>query len=1037
MKTKVKGIFTLLLALVVHVTFAQDKMISGTVTDQDGLPLPGVNIITLGTTSGAQTDFDGIYTIQTEIGATLLFSYVGQKQVEKIVGTSATINVQMLEDAEALEEVVVTGVAGPTSRKKLSVTVNSVGAKELEASPVASAASILQGKVAGVTVTNLGQPGSGSSIQLRGATNLFGGQQPLILVDGVIVEGGIQDLNPGDIESFEIVKGASASALYGSRAGNGVIVVTSKRGKKGQGPQVTLRSDVGFSQLTNKIELSKSHQYDLAGDFNDHSGVYTAYDGVTYADDYNGVGSVGVLSGGRIESTDGYNDNPYGIYYDNQDLFYKTGYDQTLYASISNASENSNIFFSGERTENEGILKEVGGYERYGVRLNADFKINNWLKFSASNNYIRSNNQTPGGTLDDVLFNLVLQDPDVNLNAINPDGQPYYYLPNNWAQNVTNPLYPLWNNEEVQKRYRFLGGYNLNIKFTDWLNLDANYSIESTNTTLDDYNPITTYTTSSNTEYGFDYGGGDYLKSSSTTVSQKAQFTLNYAETFGDLNIKSKLSFLAEDSSYDYFRGRGNNLIYANVESLDNFSSGSIFVTSDSENQRATNAFAIVGLDYKDRYILDGMYRIDNSSLFGEDHRSNSYYRASGAYRISKDLEINGIQELKIHGAYGTAGQRPGFNWQYDQVEITEGAVLSTDRTKANPDLRPSTTTEIEVGLDADFLNRFTFQGVYSIAKTEDQFMLVDIFSPTNNGANNQWQNVGTVEFNTLELSLNAKIIQSEKVNWNLGLRFEKTTNEITELTVDPITVGPDDGELFRIQEGEEFGSMFGRDFVRTLDQMSSQLSDGESIADYVINRDGVVVRADAIGTANEAPTVLLDEDGNTAFTKIGAQTPDFRAGLTSNFDYKNLSFYMLWDWQQGGDIYNRQGQWLTRDNRNSLVDQANFDDSEKKHYDYYQALYDTNNDNAFWVEDATYVKLREASLFYTINSNQLDNVVNGFFKSIRLGVTGRNLLTLTDYSGWDPEVQRYDADTQNYYAVDFGVYPNPVSYTFSVQFKF
>ena len=496
------------------------------------------------------------------------------------------------------------------------------------------------------------------------------------------------------------------------------------------------------------------------------------------------------------------------------------------------------------------------------------------------------------------------------------------------------------------------------------------------------------------------------------------------------------MSYLAEDFHYEYFYGLGINLIYPDIISLDNFNQDNLFIGSDREDERAQNMFAIVGLDYKDRYIFDGMYRVDESSLFGADQRSNSYYRVSGAYRISKDLDIDGIQELKVHAAYGTAGQRPGFDWQYDRIGLTNGQ-LSTNRVKSNADLKPSTTTELEFGLNAEFLNRFKFEGVYSQAKTEDQFMLVDIFAPANEGANRQWQNVGTVEFNTVELSLNSKLIKTDDLNWNLGVRFETTTNEITELNVDPITVGPADGVLFRIQEGEEFGSMFGRDFVRNLDQMSAQLPSGGSISDYAVNSDGVVVVANTIGTTYEAPIILKDEDGTDAFQKIGAQTPDFRMGFTSNFDYKGFSFYMLWDWQKGGDIYNRQGQWLTRDNRNAIVDQAGKAEGDKKSASYYQGLYDTNNDNAFWVEDGSYVKLREASLFYTLKGTQLENVAKGFFESIKFGVTGRNLLTYTNYSGWDPEVQRFDGATQNYYAVDYGVYPNPISYTFSIQVKF
>lgn len=1033
---------TFLLALVVQVSFAQERTITGTVMDEQGLPLPGVNVLIKGSTTGTQTDFDGNYAIDASLGDVLSFSFIGLATQERVVSDEDVINITMESDAAALEEVVVTGLAGATSRKKLSVTVNKVDAADLEVIPATSAASALQGKVAGVTVTNFGQPGSGSTIQLRGATNLFGGQDPLILVDGVQVEGGIQDINTDDIASFEIVKGASASALYGSRAGNGVIVITTKRGKFNQdGPQVTLRQDVGFSQLANKIDVNRSHIYELADDYQSEN-RYTRYAGVEYADGYAGVGRLGV-TGARIPSEDRYADNPFGANYDNQDTFFNTGVDMTTYASVSNASDFSNLFFSAERTENEGIFAETGGYQRYAARLNGDFKITDWLKLTTNNNYIRSNNETPGGSLDGVIFDLALSDPDVDLSAPNPDGQPYYYIPNPWAATTINPLYNLATIREKAVRNRFLGSYNLNVKFADPLNLDMEYAVESTTWNNQSLTPYTAFQTGGSLggeNVGFSYSEGGMSRENSYTLSQKAQATLNYVDSFGDLNVAGKLSYLMEDNHYEYFFGSGFDFIYQGVESLDNFNTDRTNIGSSLQDERAQNFFAIVGLDFRDRYIFDAMYRVDGSSLFGEDNRWNNYYRLSGAYRISEDIEIPGIQEMKVHAAIGTAGQRPGFNWQYDYTGLSSG-VVSTNRTLANPSLRPSLTTEREIGLNMNFLDRFTFEGVYANAETEDQFMYVDIFAPTNEGRNKQWQNVGTVEFNTLELMLNAEVIKQEDWGWDLGLRFSRTRNEIKELNVDPIIVGPagtnTPGRIFRIEEGGEFGAMYGQSFVTSLEQMAQQLPEGANINDYTVNRDGVVVLADAIGTTDERAIKRLDADGNTWFGNIGSQNADFNLGLTSNFNYKGFNFYMLWDWKQGGDIYNRQGQWLTRDNRNAMMDQAGLAEGEKKTQDYYQSLYDANNDLEFWVEDGSFVKLREASLFYTFGRDQLSGFADGFFNTLRVGVTGRNLLVFTDYSGWDPEVQRYDSLTQNYYAVDYGVYPVSRSYNFSVQLKF
>jgi len=1029
MKTKFNGILTLFLALIVQVSFAQEKTISGKVSDESG-GLPGVSVVIKGTVIGTETDFDGKYSVKAKTGDVLSFTYLGYVTVEKTIEASNTVDVLMVQDTNVLEEIVVTGVAGATTRKKLSVTVAKVSAKDLESMPTTSAASALQGKIPGVTVTNFGQPGSGATILLRGSTNLFGSQEPLILVDGIIVENGLQDLNTDDIESYEVVKGASASALYGSRAGNGVIVITTKKGKSGK-INVTFKNELGFSNLANKVELSKSHNFDLASDWESAKGVYTKYDGVGYPSDYNGSNYQNV-TGGRIPSADGYTDNPFGVYYDNQELFFRTGSDRTLYTSISTATELVNVYFSAENQKNEGIYRDTDGYERNAARLNLDFRINDWLKFSAKSNFIKRVNKSPGGGS---LFSLTLAEPDVSLFADNPDGQPYQLVPNLWASTVTNPLYSLYKSEPLALTNTFLGAYSVNIKFADWINLDAEYTFEVVNSRSQSFTSSDTYTTGGpQSNLYSQYGTGALTKSSSYSLSQKVQYTLNLQKSWEDLTIKGKLSYLLEDSHYEWFRGSGSNLIYQGVVSLDNFDPANTRTASSYNDQRAKNAFAIFGLDYKDRYIFDAMYRIDGSSLFGSNNRWNNYYRVSGAYRITEDIKIKNVQELKVHAALGTAGQRPGFSWQYDRIGLA-GGTLSTNRTQANPDLLPSETSEFEVGVSTRFLDRFNLEALYSSAETSNQFMLVDIFAPANNGQNKKWDNIGSVEFKTVELTLGAEVFKGEDFKWDLNFAFSKTKNEITQLDVDPIKVGP--SSVFRIEKGIQFGTMFGRKFVTTLAQMNEQLPAGKTIGDYSVNSDGIVVETASIGGTSEKAIILLDENGAEAYEEIGNQTPNFTLGISSNMNYKNFSLYMLWDIKSGGDIYNQNGQWLTRDNRHVMVDQAGKADGDKKTYDYYQSLYDVNQVNGFWVEDASYTRLREASLFYKFTKKQLNSVANGFFDSVRIGITGKNLLTFTNYTGFDPEVQSYDGTTQQYYAVDFQSYPVYKSYSLSLTVKF
>jgi TonB-linked SusC/RagA family outer membrane protein len=1031
MKTKFNGILTLLLALVVQFTFAQSKTISGTVSDDTG-PLPGVSIIIKGTNSGAETDFDGNYSISANTGDVLQFGFIGKESTEKTVGISNTINVTMADDAEALDEIVVTGVAGATSRKKLSVTVNKVSAKDLEYAPTTSAASALQGKVAGVTVTNFGQPGSGATIKLRGATNIFGTQSPLVIVDGVIVEGGLQDINSDDIASFEIVKGASASALYGSRAGNGVIVVTTKKGKIGK-IEVTVKNEVAISSINNQIKTNQSHHYDLATDWQSAQGTYTKFAGVSYPADYDNSDYRNV-TGGRVVSADNYADNPYGVYYDNQKLFFRQGKSRVLYTSISSATDNSNIFFSAEKNSTEGVLKETDGYERVAARLNTSVKITDWLKFSAYNQFSRSFNRTPGGS-NGIFFDLSVTAPDVNLSAPNTDGQPYQYSPNVWESTVSNPLYPLYSNPEQTNNNKFSGSYKLNTRFSDWVNLDLEYAIEAIDSRSTDFVSNKNYIGGGPKEDLYATNSpGSFTKSSYRNTSQKLQATFNFIKEFNDLTVTAKLSGLLENSNFvsDYAVGQIVQFPGRSI-SLDNY--GLQFIGSNESIERALNYFAIVGLDYKDRYILDGMYRIDQSSLFGADERTNDYFRVSGAYRISKDIDIPGVQELKVHGAYGTAGQRPQYEWQYERIPVNNGD-LGSVRTRGNSFLKPSKTTELEVGLSGDFLDIFHLEAVYSKAKTEDQFMLVDLFSPRDN-YEQEFQNIGTVEFNTIEITLDAKILKDSKLKWDMGIVFEKTNNEITQLDISARTIGPNNGEVFRLEEGLEFGTMFGREFVKSLEQMAQQLPATESIDNYAVNSDGFVVDARTIGTNLEKATIRQNADGSNWVGDIGNSAEDFKLGIRNNLRYKEFNFYMLWDWKQGGDIYNRNGQWLTRDDRHEMVDQVGVPEQSKKTVSYYQSLYDVNQNNKFWVEDGSFVKLREASIFYTLDQEKLKNVANGFFSSLRLGITGTNLLTFTDYSGWDPEVQLYDGDTFQYYAVDFQVYPLSSTYTLSATLKF
>jgi hypothetical protein len=281
-------------------------------------------------------------------------------------------------------------------------------------------------------------------------------------------------------------------------------------------------------------------------------------------------------------------------------------------------------------------------------------------------------------------------------------------------------------------------------------------------------------------------------------------------------------------------------------------------------------------------------------------------------------------------------------------------------------------------------------------------------------------------------LSVNYKAINTDNVQWNLGANYSQTRGTINKLNAPTQQVGPDG--LFLLKEGTEWGSMWGRTFVDNLNDMALQLPAGEKITDYSINSDGLVVKTSTIGTPDEAGIIKVDENGTPAVDQIGNQQADFRIGMTSNLTYRNFNFYMLWDWKQGGDIYNRNNQWNTISERSAIVDQAGKPEGEKKTRKYYGSLYDVNQNQGFWVEDGTYLKLREVSLTYNFPKTLTEKLP---FTSGRLSLIGRNVLQFTNYSGWDPEVSSYSGDVQQNFAVDYGVYPTQSTYSLSLNLKF
>lgn len=989
-----------------HLLLAQERTVSGRVTStEDGSPLPGVNVIVKGTSIGTSTDAEGRYSLTlSSPGGALVFSFIGLQTQEIEIGDRSVVDVSLALDVTQLSEIIVSGVAGATDKRKMTVSVTKVGEAQINAVPALSIASALTGKVAGLRSSAVGgAPGQQVDLLLRGDNVLNVGASPLILVDGIIMNGSLADLNVDDVESMEVIKGAAASALYGSRAGNGVIAITTKRGRSGSvgKPQISVRNEIGFQDLQHYLETSNSHFYKLAPDWEQFKGQFTKYDGVTYPAGYDG-GYVpntgpGSISGSRVIDDDGYMDNPYGVYrFDPADVFQK-GASQTNYISISNRSEKNNIFLSFENNVQEGVVKHRDGYKRQNFRFNIDQEIAPWLRISATNLFINREVQPPSN----IFYNLARMEKDVNLFAENPDGQPYNFRINPFNGEVTNPLYALYRQKSTNHSRRWMGNYTANIEFADWLNLDLTQTYEIENFRYEAIVP------KDYLNANYIYTGGSLDQRSSETYTANTQATLNIFKQFGDLIVKSKLSFLYEDRHYELTRVNGSQFGYKFMENFDNIKQLSQALSSET-NERAQNYFAILGLDYKGKYLFDGMVRYDGSSLFGPDARWNPYYRLSGAYRVTEDFSIPGVSELKIRVAHGTAGIRPEYNWQYEVYEWSSpGFALA--RQKGNTFLKPSQTRETEVGLNVDFLQKFSFEGTYAKSVTTDQFLNVALIPFLNEGFSSQWQNAGTIESNTLEFTLGANWINNQDFSWSSNFVFSRVRQKITELPIPAYWLNPVSGDVvaFRVAEGETYGAIYGHRMVRTLDEMSRQLPEGESITDYVVNSEGYVIKAGTEGTLAERP-VLYKENGEVWLGKIGDGNAKFNMGIANTFNYKGITLYVLLDWKNGGDVYNSNDQRLAFNWVSKRQDMAGVPDGKKKAAAYWGAtdgMYDFNEANAYWVEDASYLKLREVAIGYTIPSKVLSGFLKGAIKGVTLKAVGRNLYTFTNYSGYDPEV--------------------------------
>jgi len=1018
------------LASIATVASAQSAQFTGKVTSS-GQPLGGasVGIPELGV--GAITGQDGKYNFTVEVSkakglpVVVFVRYIGYKPKRMSVTLEAKRvekDFELEKDVLSLDQVVVTGVNEATSQKKTAFSVGVVDASQIKDSPATSPLGALAGKVAGASVmTTTGQPGAEPAIRLRSATSLTGRQDPLVIVDGTITRLGLADINSEDIERVEVIKGAAASSLYGSDAANGVVQIFTKRGAGLAEGQLafTLRNEFGQSTLPRKVPGNMSHDYNLNADG-------------TFALD---------ATGNRVERDDKLSIGAYPVYYDQLDAVFKPGNFMTNYVSVGQRRGNNNFNASFQNTHDAGTLALLNGFSRQNFRINVDQVMNDQWDISTGAFYGRSHSDQ--GEDHGIFFGMKFLEPNIDITAPNKDGTPYNAVIKQapLSGNVVNPLYGISQRAVFDDRDRFTGTFKLRYRPAQWLTAEGNINFDESNDLYKSFTP-TGFLNSS----GAKSKGGLY-EQSTPNRTYNAGVTVTANKDFKWFTNTTKVAWVYEDQLN---RQVSVNASALSVPQVTEYSAAAqdpnnpIQPGSFTQTIRNQNFFLISTFDIKDKLVVDGLIRQDQSSLFGSESRSHNYYRGSVAYRLSEDLHLPGVDEFKLRYSYGTAGLRPTFDAQYQIFSVSGGSPQKV--TLGNPLLKPALSKESEYGFNINFLTNFTFEYSYSDKVTSDQILKVPVSSAS--GYQNQWVNAATLAGNTHEATLGAVLYSKGETFWRMNLAADRTRQTITAMNVAPELVGPNpnDGNtrIFRIAAGQKFGIIYGAKWIRSADQLATTIKAGGltgSTSDYTLNELGYYVAKSAWQTVNEKPLKAYNADGST-LTPIGDVNPDFNLSMNQTFQYKSLSINGVFTWVKGGNIYNYTRQWPFNEQRDPVFDQRNVPagttanpySGGRKPVSYFQAFYNNFDANDYFVEDGSYIRLRELSVNYQLPRSWVKAIKLGDFQTAKLGIVGRNLWTSTKYSGYDPDVTGPGGGNPFAYRVDYFTYPAYKTFTLMLE---
>ena len=1050
-------------------------VISGQVTAEGGRALTGATVQVVELNAGALVNEAGRYTLLIPAArvngqtVTVRARFIGYQAQSRTIALTAGTHAQdftLTVDPTRLSEVVVTGVTGETERQKVPFTVARVDSADMPVQAV-NPLSQLQGKVPGANIAaTSGRPGTAPNVILRGPTSLNANgrsQEPLYIVDGIILGSSIADINPSDIESVEVVKGAAASSLYGSRAAAGVIQITTKKGRSGSdGISTTARAEYGLNDIEGNFGIARNMPF-LLDETGTRFCVLDSYGtnnvcsrtidylaeqariNNTPADFASGPPSFpvdpGAVTSGDILRRAFVSGTYPGKTYDAVKQLVDPKPVSINDISVAGRFGQTTFRTSAGYTQQGGAIQGLKGYNRVNGRINLDHRINDQWSLSANSYYSRSDqdgsNQEEGGT---GFFRLTRTPAIVNITQRDQFGRLYIRtnLGSGGVQNE-NPLYSFENIQRQDLRYRFLGGATLKYTPLDWLDGEANFSIDRLNLTYNQFSNKNYRTTNVNATVN----NGNIFNGAANTqsVNSSVQFTAR-RQLLSWMNSRFNVRGSYEGIDLDQRQFQGNQLRVGSVTAAANATN----VQSIFSAVQATRQVSLSGntfFDMFDRYTVDLLVREDGNSRFGKDQRFQTYGRGSAAWLMAREpwFPTSAISQFTLRASVGSAGNTPPFVAQYETYSIGAGGTLSP-QTQGNSHLKPEVATEVELGTDIELLNRYGLTLTYAKSDTRNQILPVPRSVVT--GFPTAWDNAGTLQNKTLEAALTLPIITGGG-DWGWTTRFNYSRNRamVTKLNVVPFFIGTDlqgTNTMFRVSEGERFGTFYGHEFVTSCAQLPANFQSqcGGNGSAFQKNDEGYIVW---VGQGNNPgmgitdnlwnailpggaapwgaqlawgmPMVIRDNCASgvcpASIRPLGHSLPDYRVGMSHTVTWKGLSLYGLVDGAFGSRAYNQGRHWSYLDFLSHDVDQGGKSLQAAKPIGYYYragpadnaagigGFYDILGPNSRFVESTSYLKLREVSGSYHVG-----RMGPGDFT---VSVIGRNLKTWTRYTGFDPEV--------------------------------